>query len=174
MQKALFLDRDGVVNVELNYLYKIEDFRFMDGILELCKHFQKLGYIIIIITNQSGIARGYYSNDDFAKLTSWMVDEFKKNGIEVKKVYHCPHHPEISGECECRKPGIGMIVEAKGDFDIDLQNSILVGDKESDIEAALGAGIRESYLFDEKGVIKDSKASKIVSKLEDIYNADFK
>ncbi|MDQ1264588.1 MAG: D-glycero-D-manno-heptose 1,7-bisphosphate phosphatase [Campylobacterota bacterium] len=174
MNKALFLDRDGVVNVEINYLYKKEDFVFIEGVLGLCKHFQKLGYIIIIVTNQSGIARGYYDENAFESLSGWMLNEFSKNGIEIKKVYYCPHHPEISGECSCRKPSPGMILEAKDEFNIDLENSILVGDKESDIEAALAAGIKTTYLFDALEEVEFTKASKKVSKLGDIYNADFK
>lgn len=174
MNKALFLDRDGVVNIEVNYLYKIEDFEFVDGILELCKYYRDNGYSIFIVTNQSGIDRGYYSEHDFNLLTSWMVDEFAKNGIEIKKVYFCPHHPDISFECNCRKPNPGMILEAQKEFDIDLKNSVLIGDKESDIEAALSAGILESYLFDEKKIYKETKATKIVSKLEEIYSADTK
>lgn len=174
MNKALFLDRDGVVNVEINYLYKKEDFVFVEGILELCNYFQKLGYIIIVVTNQSGIARGYYDEASFEALSRWMVEEFSENGIEIKKVYYCPHHPEISGECSCRKPNPGMILDAKNEFNIDLKNSILVGDKESDIEAALAAGIKTTYLFDALEEVAFTKASKKVSKLEDIYNADSK
>ena len=174
MKRALFLDRDGVVNIEINYLYKVEDFKFIEGIFELCKYYQNLGYMIFVVTNQSGIARGYYSEDDFYKLTLWMIEEFKKNTIEVKKVYFCPHHPDISSTCNCRKPKPGMILEAKEEFDIDLENSILVGDKESDIEAAISAGIKETYLFDEKKIYNKSKATRIVSKLEEIYSVNTK
>lgn len=174
MNKALFLDRDGVVNVEINYLYKVEDFKFVEGILELCKYYQNEGYIIIIVTNQSGIDRGYYTENDFNILTSWMILEFEKNGIEIKKVYFCPHHPDISSTCNCRKPNPGMILDAQKELNIDLKNSILIGDKESDIEAAISAGIDKTYLFDEKKMIKKSKATKVVSKLEDIYSVDIK
>lgn len=174
MKKALFLDRDGVVNVEKDYLYKIEDFEFIDGIFELCKYFQDLNYEIFVVTNQSGIARGFYTKDDFEVLTSWMLKEFAKKKIIIKKVYHCPHHPDISGMCDCRKPHPGMLLDAKREFGVDLDNSLLVGDKERDIEAALNAGVNETYLYDEMKNIKDSKATKIVTKLGDIYNADFK
>jgi D-glycero-D-manno-heptose 1,7-bisphosphate phosphatase len=174
MIRALFLDRDGVINKEINYLYKIEDFKFIDGIFELCKYYQNLGYIIVVVTNQSGISRGYYNESNFNILTSWMIKEFKKSGVEIKKVYFCPHHPDISGECSCRKPKPGMILEAQKEFDIDLKNSIIIGDKERDIEAGLNAGLKETYLFDEKGVILKSKANKTVSKMEDIYSANIK
>ncbi len=174
MIKALFLDRDGVINVEKEYLYKIEEFEFIEGIFELCKHYQDRGYEIFVVTNQSGIARGYYSQEDFEHLSAWMLQEFAKKKINIKKIYYCPHHPDISGECECRKPRSGMLLSAKKEFGVDLENSILVGDKERDIEAALNAGLKETYFFDEAKNITNSKATKIVSKLGDIYNADFK
>lgn len=144
---ALFLDRDGVVNIEKNYLHKKEDFEFIEGIFDLCRYYQDRGYLIVIVTNQSGIARGYYSEMEFADLTFWMVEAFAKEGIEIAQVYHCPHHPDISGECECRKPHPGMLLKAAKELHIDLENSVMVGDSERDIEAAQSAGLKESYLF---------------------------
>jgi len=146
MQKALFLDRDGVINKEKDYLYKIEDFEFIDGVFDSCRYFQEQGYIIIIITNQSGIAREYYSDEDFNTLTHWMIEQFAKGGIKITKLYYCPHHPNISGECDCRKPHSGMILKAQEEWNIDLSKSILVGDKRSDIEAGQNAGIKHCYL----------------------------
>jgi len=99
-----------------------------------------------------------------------MISAFYKQNITIQKVYHCPHHPDISGECSCRKPNAGMLLQAKKEFDIDMQNSLMIGDKERDIEAALNAGLKETYLFDEAQTIKTSKATKIVSKLQDIWN----
>jgi len=168
MKKALFLDRDGVINVEKNYLYKIEEFEFVDGIFELCRYYCSLGYLIIVITNQSGISRNYYTENDFNILTSWMLDKFIKNKVNIDKVYFCPHHPNISGECSCRKPKAGMLFDAQKEFDLDLKNSILIGDKERDIESGISAGLKETYLFDESKKIIDSKANKIVSNLKDI------
>ena len=169
MNKALFLDRDGVINVEKDYLYKIEDFEFIDGIFELCKHYKELGYLIFVVTNQSGIVRCYYSEEDFNALSIWMSKEFLKHNIKIEKVYYCPHHPDISGECNCRKPKPGMLLQAANEFDIDLASSLIIGDKERDIEAGLNAGLRESYLFDESKTVKSSRATKIVSKLENIW-----
>lgn len=169
MQKALFLDRDGVINVEKDYLYKIKDFEFIDGIFSLCHHYISLGYLIIVVTNQSGIARGYYTEEDFSIITKWMIEEFAKESITISKVYHCPHHPEISGECSCRKPKSGMLLQAQKDFNIDLKNSIIIGDKERDITAGVNAGLLESYLYDEKNLITSSKATKMVTKLDDIW-----
>ncbi len=171
MQKdrALFLDRDGVVNVEKDYLYKIEDFEFIDGVIELCKHYQSKGFKIFIVTNQSGIARGYYSEDDFNKLSSWILEEFRKNGVEILKVYHCPHYPEIDGICSCRKPSAGMLLKAKEEYNINLSESIIIGDKERDVEAGLNAGLKQTYLFDDSGLVKDSKATKVVTNLDEIW-----
>ncbi|NPA59956.1 MAG: D-glycero-beta-D-manno-heptose 1,7-bisphosphate 7-phosphatase [Epsilonproteobacteria bacterium] len=169
MLKALFLDRDGVINVEKEYLFKIEDFEFIDGIFNLCRYYQSLGYIIIVVTNQSGIARGYYTEDDFNKLTSWMKDRFLDEGITIKKVYFCPHHPDITGVCLCRKPKPAMLLDAANEFDIDLKNSVMIGDKQRDIEAGLNAGLEQTYLFDESKSIEKSKATKIVHNLKDIY-----
>lgn len=174
MKRALFLDRDGVINIEKDYLYKIEDFEFIDGIFDLCRYYQDLGFIIVVVTNQSGIARGFYSEEDFEVLTSWMLDEFLKRDIEISKVYRCPHYPTISGECSCRKPKPGMLLEASRDLDIELSKSIIIGDKERDVEAGLAAGLKLTYLFDESQSIKVSKANKIISKFKDIYNADSK
>ena len=169
MQKVLFLDRDGVINVEKEYLYKIEDFEFIDGIIDLCKHYESNGFIILVVTNQSGIARNYYTQADFSLLTYWMIGEFAIFGVNISQVYHCPHYPSISGECNCRKPKSGMLLEAAKHFDIDFKNSIIIGDKERDIEAGLNVGITESYLFNQDKTIKESKATRIVSKLDDIW-----
>lgn len=147
--KALFLDRDGTINVEKNYVYKIEDFEFQPGIFDLIKKYQNDGYLIFIITNQSGIARGFYSENDFKKLNDWMIDTFKRNGIKITKVYHCPHHPKITGKCNCRKPLPGMILEAIQQFNISAVNSVVIGDKKRDILAGQNAGIRKNlYIQD--------------------------
>lgn len=163
---ALFLDRDGVVNVEKNYLHKVEDFEFIAGIFDLCRKYQDLGYLIIIVTNQSGIARGYYSEADFTQLTAWMLDAFQEQGIAIEAVYHCPHHPDISGTCSCRKPEPGMLLEAAKTHAIDLKRSLLVGDSERDIIAAHRAGVEETYLFSPDA--KSSEATKIIRSLKEL------
>lgn len=139
MQKAIFIDRDGVINIEKNYLYKIEEFEFINGVFEALKSFQSLGYTLFIITNQSGIGRGYYTLDDFNRLTSWMLQQFKEKGITISDVQLCPHGP--NDDCNCRKPKTGMIDTILKKHAIDLQNSWLIGDKASDIECAKNAGI---------------------------------
>lgn len=143
--KALFLDRDGVINYDPGYVYRIEDFEFMPGIFEALAGFMALGYEIFVVTNQSGIGRGYYSEDDFAKLSKYMIDEFKSYGVEIKKIYHCPHTP--SDDCNCRKPKPGMILQALDEFNISLKDSLMIGDKPSDLESARRAGVESGYLI---------------------------
>tara|TARA_B110000008_G_scaffold264630_1_gene289061 strand:- start:1639 stop:2178 length:540 start_codon:yes stop_codon:yes gene_type:complete len=144
LQKAIFLDRDGVINKELNYVFKIQHFVFIKGVFETCKYLINLGYKIIIITNQSGIARGYYSEQDFELLTNWMKNEFKKNGIIILDVIHCPHLPEAN--CQCRKPKPGMLINARDKHGIDMDSSWLIGDKEDDIVAANHSNISNTIL----------------------------
>jgi len=150
MNKALFIDRDGVINVDKVHVFLKEDFEFTPGIFDLCRSYQDKGFLIIVITNQAGIAKGIYTEDDFLKLTDWMTREFKKKGITISKVYYCPHHPDFTGPCECRKPKPGMILKAKKEFDLDLSESVLIGDKESDLQAGRNAGIPENnlHMFD--------------------------
>lgn len=147
---ALFLDRDGVINIDRGYVHKPEEVEFFDGIFELCLTAQSFGYLIIIITNQAGIARGLYSEQDFLCLTEWMNDVFKNNGIVIDRLYYCPFHPEhgisqYKVDSINRKPGPGMILQAERDFDLDLGKSVLVGDKESDIQAGIAAGVAITY-----------------------------
>ncbi|MGZ3756172.1 MAG: D-glycero-beta-D-manno-heptose 1,7-bisphosphate 7-phosphatase [Mucilaginibacter sp.] len=153
MQKAIFLDRDGVINIEKNYVYRISDFEFIAGIFDLCRKYQKEGYLIVVITNQAGIARGYYTEADFFELTDWMLAEFTKQGISISKVYFCPHHPDFTGECDCRKPNPGMILQAAKEFNIDLSASVLIGDKDSDLQAGKNAGIGTLIKIDDKNKI---------------------
>jgi D-glycero-D-manno-heptose 1,7-bisphosphate phosphatase len=150
-RRALFLDRDGVINKEKNYVHKVEDFHFIDGVFETCKTFQDAGYLVVVITNQSGIGRGYYTEDDYKTLTEWMKGEFNKRGVTIAGDYFCPHHPEeAQGDyktiCSCRKPAPGMILKAAEELGIDLERSVLVGDKEIDIEAGHKAGVGRNYI----------------------------
>ena len=148
--KALFLDRDGIINVDHGYVYKIEDFEFVEGIFELVKEFTDAGYLIFVVTNQSGIDRGYYSEEDFSTLSDWMIEAFKKKGIKIKKVYYCPHSPKE--KCHCRKPETGMIEEALKNYNIDIENSWIIGDKQSDIDLAKNANIPNSIYIGNKNI----------------------
>lgn len=137
-KKAVFLDRDGTINVEKNYLYKIEDFEFIDGVLEALGKLSDAGYLLIIITNQSGIARGYYTEKDYEILNSWLLETLAKSGINITASYFCPHLPDATVEkyrtvCTCRKPNTGLFEQAVKDFDIDLKYSFAIGDKIRDL-----------------------------------------
>lgn len=143
---ALFLDRDGVVNREIGYLYRPDQVEFTPGIFDLCRHAQAKGFALIIITNQSGIARQLYSEADFQSLMNWMTEEFLHQDVRVDGYYFCPHHPEYGvgpyrKECEDRKPQPGMILKAATDHELDLKRSFLIGDRCSDIQAGAAAGI---------------------------------
>ena len=142
--KTIFLDRDGVINKEINYLHKIDDFEFIDGIFDACLYFQSLGYKIIIITNQSGISRGYYTENDYQKVTQWMLNQFKYKSINILDIFHCPHGPDST--CDCRKPKPGMFLKAKDKHNTDMEKSWLIGDKEVDVIAANKAGIENTIV----------------------------
>ncbi len=134
MNKAIFLDRDGTINVEKHYLYKIEDFEFLPGVVDALRDLQRAGYLLIIITNQSGIGRGYYTETDFQKLNDWMVSTLKEQGVSIADVYYCPHLPdaqvpEYRKECNCRKPKLGMYQQAILDYNIQIDQSYAIGDK---------------------------------------------
>lgn len=150
-KRALFLDRDGVVNVEIGYLHRIEDVKFVPGIFSLCRTARRLGYRLVIVTNQAGIAREFYTEADFEQLMSWMRSELRSQGVELDAVYYCPYHPEhgigkYKREHEDRKPDIGMLQRAEREFGISLTDSVLVGDRCSDIAAANKAGLKQAFL----------------------------
>lgn len=149
---ALFLDRDGVINHEVGYLYRPEDVRWVEGIVPLCRTAQRLGYALVVVTNQSGIARGLYTTAQFEALMNWMRAELAGQAVHLDAVYHCPYHPEHGQgawrrEHEDRKPGPGMLLRAARDLGLDLQHSVLVGDRCSDLAAAKAAGLRMAFLL---------------------------
>tara|TARA_B100002019_G_C21244237_1_gene587391 strand:+ start:1135 stop:1674 length:540 start_codon:yes stop_codon:yes gene_type:complete len=150
--KALFLDRDGVINIDYGYVYKSDSLSFIDGIFELCLEAKKLGYKIFIVTNQSGIGRGYFSENQFQKLSKWIENYFQTKDIIIQETYFCPHHKDAKitkykKECFFRKPNPGMILRAEKDHNIDLNKSILIGDKFSDIQAGKNAGISKNIFL---------------------------
>lgn len=138
--KAIFLDRDGTLNKEKSYLYKKEDWEWLDEAIESLVELKKNGYLLIVITNQSGIARGYYTSDDVIKLHEFVNTLLYEYGIKIDAFYICPHHPLFSGYCDCRKPAPGLILKAANDFNIDLSKSWMIGDKISDVNAGKNAG----------------------------------
>ncbi|MBD1581551.1 D-glycero-beta-D-manno-heptose 1,7-bisphosphate 7-phosphatase [Pseudoalteromonas sp. S16_S37] len=177
-QKAIFLDRDGVINVDHAYVHKIEDFEFIDGVFEACQQFVAKGYIIVVVTNQSGIGRGYYNEQQFSQLSDWMCEEFAKHRVNISKVYYCPHHPhkalpQFKQECDCRKPSPGMLTQAIEEFDIDVTQSVMVGDKLSDIEAARAAGLGKAILVESGQAFSDtvkSQADHVCASLKQVPN----
>lgn len=143
---AVFLDRDGVINAEHGYVHRWEDFSFLPGAIEGMKRLTGAGYALVIVTNQAGIARGYYDEAAYAALTGKMLGVLAEQGINVLGVYHCPHHPDAAVEalredCNCRKPAPGMLLAAASDHGLDLARCVLVGDKRSDIDAGRAAGL---------------------------------
>ena len=155
--KAAFLDRDGVINYDYGYVYKFEDFKFCKGIFEGLKTLLEMNYILIIITNQSGIARGIFTEEEYEKTTDFMLDKFKENDIKITKIYHCPHHPLFSNkeffDCECRKPKPGLFLKASKEYNIEMQKSIAIGDSERDLIAARSAGIEKRYLIKQDSLL---------------------
>ena len=143
--KFVLLDRDGVINIEKSYLHKIEDFEYEKNVVEGLLKLRDLGYRFAIITNQAGIARGYYTEEDYLKLQSFIEDDLFKKGIKIEKSYFCPHHPNVTGkygiECNCRKPNTGNFELAIKEFDIDVKNSFMIGDKITDLIPAEKLGI---------------------------------
>jgi D-glycero-D-manno-heptose 1,7-bisphosphate phosphatase len=151
-QPALFLDRDGVINIDHGYVHQVENFDFIPGIFELVRIANESGFRVVVITNQAGIARGYYSEETFFHLTKWMLRRFTEEGATVDAVYHCPHHPSHGLgvnklDCQCRKPQPGLLLQAIGDLAIARANSIIIGDKLSDMEAGQRAGLRHLFLL---------------------------
>ncbi len=141
MEKALFLDRDGIINVDKGYIHKKEDVEFVDGIFDLCSLAKERGYHIFVVTNQAGIDRGLYSHFHVDILHGWMKEQFRKRGVEISEMYYCPHHPEFSGPCECRKPEPGMLLKAMEEYGIDASASVMIGDKSGDVQAGKRAGV---------------------------------
>ncbi len=148
---AVFLDRDGVINEEIDYVHTIDQFKFIEHAIDAMKIIKDKGYALIVVTNQSGIARGYYTEEDFLKLTEWMDWSLQLRGVRLDGIYYCPHHPtkgigKYLCDCDCRKPKPGMFYEARDYRNLDLAKCYMVGDKISDVQAGLNAGIKKNYL----------------------------
>lgn len=146
MNKAAFFDRDGTINIDKGYVHRIEDFEFIKGMPEFIKKYNNEGYKVIVVTNQAGIARGYYTQKEVDILHNYINEELAKIGAHIDAFYICPHHPDFTGDCNCRKPKTGMIEQAIKDFDIDVKQSVLFGDKPWDIECGEKCGIKSYYI----------------------------
>ena len=146
MRKAAFFDRDGTINVNFGHVYKPEDLVFVQGIPEAIRRYNEQSIPVIVVTNQAGIAKGYYSEADMHYFHKFMNGELiKKFGAHIDGFYFCPHHPDFTGKCSCRKPEPGMFLQAAKDWDLFLPDCVMYGDKESDRLAAEAAGIREFH-----------------------------
>lgn len=172
--RALFLDRDGVINHDSGYTSCVEDFQFIDGIFDLCRAARHAGYLLIVVTNQAGIGRGYYSEQDFISLTEWMCQQFESEGTPIASVFHCPYHPEFGvghykKDSFDRKPNPGMLLRAGEKHGLDLENSVMIGDKDSDMQAASNAsvGVRCQYLPDGYGEKLSSAATHRINALQE-------
>jgi D-glycero-D-manno-heptose 1,7-bisphosphate phosphatase len=151
-KNIIFLDRDGVVNIDYGYVHRAEELCYVEGIFETLQYLSKKGYSFIIVTNQSGIGRGYFSEDDFHNFMKLIEIDFKNNKLDLHGYYYCPHHPEANiekyrTECSCRKPGTKMINDAINDYMIEIEESILIGDKLTDMECGLESGVGKIFLL---------------------------
>lgn len=174
LEKAVFLDRDGTINEEQGYLYRAEECRFLPGVKEAVRRLNAAGYLVVVVTNQSGIARGYYSESDLDKLHRFMEKEFAVAGARIDGWYYCPHHPDFSPEgetCDCRKPLPGMLLVASEELGIDLSSSWMVGDKSADMEAGLAAGCRSILVRTGYGAVEAAVASSGILAVDDLVAA---
>ena len=147
MNRAVFLDRDGTINKDVGYLHEKEKFEYIEGAVEGLKALQDMGYILVIVTNQSGIARGLFTEDDYLEFQSWIEDDLRSKGITIVGSYYCPHHPEAivskyRVKCECRKPKTGLFWKAASELNIDMDNSFAVGDKMRDLAIVNESGVK--------------------------------
>ncbi|MDC3067837.1 HAD family hydrolase [Paracoccaceae bacterium] len=156
-KKIAFLDRDGVINVDFGYVHKKENFMLVDGFLKGAKYLIDNNFELIVITNQAGIARSYYSESHFIEFSNWVFYFLKKLGVNILATYYCPHHPDFTGTCECRKPSPKMILQALKDYNVLPNKCLLIGDKSVDQKAATAAEISRVHL------ISASKVSTIVN-----------
>lgn len=161
---AIFLDRDGVINVDTGYVYLVDDFKFIDGVIDALLQLKQKGYLLVVVTNQSGIARGLFTEEQFMSLTEWMDWSLADRGVDLDGIYFCPHHPSEGSDqyrksCTCRKPGPDMILDAVKHLDIDLTHSYMVGDKPSDMKAAINAGVAHKILVETgKAITEEGRA----------------
>jgi len=146
--KAVFLDRDGVLNKELgDYVCRLEDFQLLDN-FDALKILQDKGYLLIVATNQGGLAKGWYTEDTLSQMHQHLRDEYRKHGVEITDIFYCPHHPDFTGTCDCRKPKPGLLLQGIAKYNIDPVQSYFIGDRERDVEAGTAAGV--------KGILIDS------------------
>ena len=174
LKRAVFLDRDGTINEESGYLFRIEDCRFIPGAIEALTQLNRAGFLVVIVTNQSGIARGYYTEEDLKQLHLYMESEIALAGGRVDGWYYCPHHPDYTSDptaCDCRKPLPGMLQIAADDLGIDLGSSWMIGDKIADIKAGRAAGCHTILVKTGYGEAEAANAPEGLTVLDDLLSA---
>lgn len=145
--KIAFFDRDGTINVNFGYVYRPEDLEFVEGIPAVIRQYNEEKIPVLVVTNQAGIAKGYYTWEQMERFNLYLNTQLQERfGAHIDAFYACPHHPDYTGDCDCRKPKSGLFMQAAKDFNVDFSQSVMYGDKESDRLAALGAGIKKFYL----------------------------
>ncbi|MFX1503149.1 MAG: D-glycero-beta-D-manno-heptose 1,7-bisphosphate 7-phosphatase [Promethearchaeota archaeon] len=162
MNKAIFLDRDGVINKEVSYLSNPDKFEFIDGSIEALKILKQKKFLLIVITNQAGIARGFLTEETLKRIHNKMIDNLMQNGVKLDDIYYCPHHPDFTGPCECRKPNPGMIFNAKSKYNIDLPQSYMVGDTLNDIQTGIVANCKTVLVLTGYGKEEQQKINSII------------
>lgn len=162
INKAIFLDRDGVINKEVSHLSDPKDFKFIKGSIEALKLLKQKGFLLIIITNQAGIARGLFTEEILKTIHYKMIKILKQNTIKLDDIYYCPHHPEFTGSCDCRKPNPGMILKAQLKYHIDLTNSYMVGDTLNDIQTGRAVRCKTVLVLTGYGKEEQKKINTIV------------
>jgi D,D-heptose 1,7-bisphosphate phosphatase len=160
--KAIFLDRDGVINKEVSHLSDPKNFEFIEGSIEALKILKQKSFLLIVITNQAGIARGIFTEETLMAIHDKMKNILNKNNIQLDDIYYCPHHPEFTGSCDCRKPNPGMILKAQSKYNIDLTNSFMVGDTLNDIQTGITAKCKTVLVLTGYGMEEQKKISTIV------------
>ncbi|MCM1303073.1 MAG: D-glycero-beta-D-manno-heptose 1,7-bisphosphate 7-phosphatase [Lachnospiraceae bacterium] len=176
MNKAVFLDRDGTINIDKGYVFQREQFEYINGVTEALRLLGELGYQLVIVTNQSGIARGYYTIHDFEQLNDWMLSDLKKRGIEIAGIYYCPHHPrgrnrQYAMECDCRKPKTGLFWRAQKELQIDMEHSYAVGDRIRDLCICGESNVQGILLYDLKSNYVKLDVQKEVWRCHDLAEA---
>ena len=173
LRPAAFLDRDGVINVERDYVYRIEEFELLPGVIDALQRLQQLGHALVVVTNQGGIGLGLYDEDDLQRLHAHLGALLSPHGVRLAGIYHCPHHPRsphaaLRGPCDCRKPAPGMLLRAAAELGLDLHASLLVGDKASDLDAARAAGVPRRYLVRSGHAISAADAQQASAVFDDL------
>jgi D-glycero-D-manno-heptose 1,7-bisphosphate phosphatase len=176
LRAAAFIDRDGVINVDRHYVHRIEDFEVLPGVVQGLRLLAQQGFALVVVTNQAGIARGLYTLDQYLVLTQHMRSVLATQGVQLDGVYHCPHHPEgrvaaFTGDCSCRKPSPGMLLQAAAELHLDLSRSVMIGDKPTDAAAGKAAGVRLTVLVESGHVLPTDCTELADQKCADLLEA---